>query len=87
MNKEKIKNANNLRSCAAVIMMVGVVASVVTMFLNVGPDPTWGFVIGIINGLPMLLASIVSYFFLIVLADISDSLAGGNEENKEEPKQ
>lgn len=83
MNKSKIENAKNLKTCATITIWVGVICSIVVMFLNVGNDPTWGFIYGIASGLPLILASVVAYFTLVVLADISDSLAKKDDDNNE----
>jgi len=80
MDKKKIQNAQDLRKCARVMACVEIVMAVVAFFALCNfYGSGWG---AIAAAAVIGLSAAISYFTLIVLADISGSLAGEVEEEE-----
>lgn len=72
MNNRKIKNAQKLSICATIVLCLGILVSFIWFFAMM----SWqSFAITLCS----TLLTIAAHLTMIVLADISDSLAGGNE--------
>lgn len=79
MNKKKIENANNLRICAYFVIGIGLLASVISFFSTVASYGGEALAMAFVYAIALAFASVVLYLGMIVMADISDSLAGGDE--------
>ncbi|MCH3924188.1 MAG: hypothetical protein LKE30_04645 [Bacteroidales bacterium] len=77
---EKSKNVRNLKYCAKVILIAGIILFITCMCLI---DDMSNFEENtiIIFGFVILLTNIVLYFLLNVIADISDSLNNKNKKS------
>jgi len=86
MNKKKIEHANALRNCAKIVAWLGGIASfviLVVLIVNSDRDATKSWTaFGVAAGFGFSTA--ISYYTMVVLADISGSLAGENEKESKE---
>jgi len=81
MNKKKIEHANALRNCAKVIAWIGGIGCIVYFFVNSvnahrETALLWEAASSTVG---LALATAILYYVLVVLADISSSLAGDKE--------
>lgn len=87
MDKQKSQNTKNLRICAKIVAWIGIAVCFVCLFAAIGSgmasggysiSELWMFltIIGI------ALSTAVSYYTMIVIADISETLHGKIEEPK-----